>query len=133
MNSYKNTLQHLGIGLDLVDSNRFQSFSLKNKKQLQRIFSPAEIQYCLLLPRLSAQRFAALFAAKEALFKALSQAYEKPPCPLLTLFRASEVIKETYPRFVIDWEMIASEPAAVFVTLTHTHYTTAACVVVQKI
>ncbi|CAH2031445.1 holo-[acyl-carrier-protein] synthase [Trichlorobacter ammonificans] len=61
----------LGIGVDTVEIARFQRFIDEgNQGLLDRLFSPAEQAYCA--PRKqAAASYAARFAAKEALVKAL--------------------------------------------------------------
>lgn len=61
----------LGIGIDTVEINRFQRFLDENNQALlNRLFAPAEQEYCR--PRKQAAScLAARFAAKEAFVKAL--------------------------------------------------------------
>ena len=78
------------IGIDLVEIERFKNWHAYADRQLRKVFSTEEIAYCRAIPAKSAERFAARFAAKEALFKALS-AYSCVPVPLLTLCAATEI------------------------------------------
>lgn len=64
----------LGVGIDTVQVERFSGWANKSLKSLNRIFSSEEIAYALACPTLSAQRFAVRFAAKEAFYKAFTQA-----------------------------------------------------------
>lgn len=75
----------LGIGIDTVEVERFIPWCDYSQKKLSRIFSSQEIDYCLQQPNKSAERFAVRFAAREALFKALSYAYPDNSLPFLTL------------------------------------------------
>ncbi len=60
-----------GIGTDIVDISRFERFLRENNTPLlERLFTPAERDYCT-ARRHSAQHFALRFAAKEAFVKAL--------------------------------------------------------------
>lgn len=61
----------LGIGIDTVEISRFQRFLDENNQALlNRLFAPAEQEYCR--PRKQAAScLAARFAAKEAFVKAL--------------------------------------------------------------
>ena len=61
----------LGIGIDTVEISRFQRFLDEgNQALLNRLFAPAELEYCR--PRKqTASCLAARFAAKEAFVKAL--------------------------------------------------------------
>ncbi len=59
-----------GIGIDLVKVSRLQRLLSGHNKHLRKIFTLAEIGYCQ-ERRHQFQHFAARFAAKEAMFKAL--------------------------------------------------------------
>ena len=61
----------VGTGVDIVEVARFERFvEERNEALLDRLFTPAEREYCR--PRkASAQHYAARFAAKEAFVKAL--------------------------------------------------------------
>jgi holo-[acyl-carrier protein] synthase len=61
-----------GIGVDIIEISRIaDTIERSGDAFLGRIYTPREITYCSGRPR-SAQHFAARFAAKEALSKALS-------------------------------------------------------------
>lgn len=61
----------IGVGTDLIDIPRIQqSVARFGDRFLQRIFTPAEIEYCQ-RKKNAAESFAARFAAKEAAAKAL--------------------------------------------------------------
>lgn len=94
----------LGIGIDIVEIDRFKGWSHKSSSELSRIFSQREIDYACECPLKSAERFAARFAAKEALYKALSQALGHVP-PLLTVFKKVEVLRDP-PGFSITDELL---------------------------
>lgn len=98
----------IGIGTDIVTVKRFASWEDK-PKQLRKIFSDQEIAYCT-QPVFSATQFAARFAAKEAFFKALSQALvyfklNKKEFSLLFACKHIEVIKGKWdvPEVSINW------------------------------
>ena len=62
----------IGTGIDLVETARIRDIIEKwGNRFLNRIFTPAEIEYCLVKGPAKYQSFAARFAAKEAFFKAL--------------------------------------------------------------
>lgn len=60
-----------GIGIDVEEVARVRRL-LKNKRFLNRIFTPQEIAYCS-SKKNKAQHFAVRFAAKEAVWKAISE------------------------------------------------------------
>ena len=65
----------MNIGIDIEEVRRFSKF-VKDKEYLKRVFAEGEISYCL--PKKNpAQHLAARFAAKEAVWKALSSKNKK--------------------------------------------------------
>ena len=60
----------LGIGIDIVEIHRMRS-AIDSPAFVSRVFTPAEIVYCQGRGRQGAASFAARFAAKEAVMKAL--------------------------------------------------------------
>lgn len=61
------------LGVDIVEIPRIKSLARRNKKFLPRVFSQAEIDYCL-SKKDPWPHFAVRFAAKEAVYKALGRA-----------------------------------------------------------
>lgn len=62
----------VGIGVDLCEISRIaRTVTRHGERFLQRIFTPAEIAYCLRKRHTAAESLAARFAAKEACAKAL--------------------------------------------------------------
>lgn len=64
-------------GTDIIEVNRIQE-SIENlgDKFLNKIFTKSEIEYCNSKSNMKYQHFAARFAAKEAIFKAISNLLE---------------------------------------------------------
>jgi holo-[acyl-carrier protein] synthase len=60
----------VGIGTDLVDIDRMRSIINRRPRFVQRVFTEAERQYCS-ETRDPSERYAARFAAKEAVLKTL--------------------------------------------------------------
>jgi len=60
----------VGIGTDLVDIERMRSIIGRRPRFVERVFTPGEREYCL-ATRDPSERFAARFAAKEAVLKTL--------------------------------------------------------------
>ena len=66
-------LDKFGIGVDIVKIRRFKKKPfLSNKNFYKKIFSDAEIKYCLKY-RDHAQHFSGKFAVKEALIKSVNE------------------------------------------------------------
>ena len=64
------------IGVDIVDVARFRRLDYSSSKRFyERVFTPKEIKYCLSYED-SAPHFAATFAAKEAVYKAMNKICE---------------------------------------------------------
>ena len=59
-----------GIGTDLIEVKRLEALAARGSEYLQKIFTPAEMDYCENHGR-KAEHYAARFAAKEAFLKAL--------------------------------------------------------------
>ena len=60
----------VGVGVDVVEIDRFAAALERRPRLAERCFTPAEATYCL-SRRFPPQHFAARFAAKEAVGKAL--------------------------------------------------------------
>jgi holo-[acyl-carrier protein] synthase len=60
----------IGIGTDIIEVNRIAKLLNKQKRFKERIFTSGEIEYCEHKAN-SAQHYAARFAVKEALLKAI--------------------------------------------------------------
>lgn len=64
-------IENFGIGIDIVEINRFKKIPYNKKKSFyNKIFQPKEITYCLKLSD-SYRHFAGKFAIKEALKKSI--------------------------------------------------------------
>jgi holo-[acyl-carrier protein] synthase len=81
----------LGIGIDIVNIERFSNWHTYSHQRLLKIFSQEEIDYCLAHNPKSAERFAARFAMKEAFYKAWTSAGQQP-IPFLTLCKKVSVV-----------------------------------------
>lgn len=121
------------IGLDATEIARFAEWHAKSKKQLARVLTALEIDYCLHNPAKSAERFAARFAAKEALFKALSQQYPGHTVPFLTVCRSAEVVIKRAPELIVAWQKLGLPPCKTHVTITHTQTTAIALVILTNL
>lgn len=129
----------IGIGVDSVEIKRFALWHKKSHKNLQRIFSEQELEYCLSNPALSTQRFAVRFAAREAFYKAISAQWPEHTVPFLTLCRATTIIKKRTPQIIIDWSMLQSYGIAldthikIYLSLTHTDQSATAFLILESL
>lgn len=119
-----------GLGIDIVEIDRIQRVVEKwTEKFLQRIFTDSEIAYCQSRVNAS-QHFAARFAAKEAFAKATGTGWTDQ-------FRWKDVEVENeftgQPRLVLHGAMKELfSHHVVHLTLSHTHLTAAAVVVLEQ-
>lgn len=113
----------LGIGIDTVEVKRFANWHTKSEKQLLRIFSQLEVAYCLNVRVKSAERFAVRFAAREALYKGLSQAFPDYKIPFLTLCQSITITTSPAPSIEIKKGFFPSHTILLSFTHTHRHAT----------
>lgn len=67
----------VNCGTDIIEVNRIQDAIEKlGDEFLNKIYTPLEIEYCNSKKQMKYQHFAARFAAKEAIFKAMSDLLE---------------------------------------------------------
>lgn len=66
----------ISIGIDLVEIAAFQKSAQQSKRFIPRVFTAGEIEYCESKP-LKYHHYAARFAAKEAVMKALGTGWDK--------------------------------------------------------
>ncbi|MGB5848531.1 MAG: holo-ACP synthase [Ignavibacteriaceae bacterium] len=67
----------IGIGTDIIEIDRIKNSIEKNGDRfLSKIYTPTEIEYCLSKAN-KYQHFAARFAAKEAVYKALATGWQE--------------------------------------------------------
>jgi holo-[acyl-carrier protein] synthase len=125
-----------GIGIDLVEIERFSHWESYYGSRLQKVFTQEEIDYCLKNRSLSAARFATRFAAKEALYKALSP-YLAPSTSFQSLCRhCSLTVSATGPHMNVNWEKLGfplggTNTLQVHLSLTHTATTAGAVVICE--
>lgn len=124
----------LGIGIDTIEIERFALWHAYLPKKLQRIFSIDEIRYCLENKNKSAERFAVRFAAREALYKALSYAYPDKKIPFLTLCAKVTIKKiNSRPFLELSNELgIDLTSCAMHLSLTHSATHATAFVIIEK-
>jgi holo-[acyl-carrier protein] synthase len=122
-----------GIGVDIIEINRFALWHTYATRTLLRVFSQEEINYCLQDVTKSAERFAVRFAAREALYKALSYAYPDVTIPFLTLCKYVTITKiGSRPYLVLADECgIDVQDLVIHLSLSHADTVAVAFVVVE--
>ena len=66
----------IGVGTDIIEVDRIERLISKQKKFKERIFTPGEIEYCEHKIN-KTQNYAARFAVKEALLKAMGTGWRE--------------------------------------------------------
>src|SRR5262245_3997554 len=117
-----------GVGIDLVDIGRFE----RSKPRVrERLFTPAEAAYCVRQIR-PALHFAARFAAKEAVLKALGTGWSGG-----ISWTEVEIVREEHGRATVKLSGVAAKRAKKLkikswhVSMTHTTTTAAAVAVAE--
>jgi len=121
-----------GIGIDLVELARIQEAVEKyGERFLNRIFTELEIDYCNQRTSTSIKHYAARFAAKEALSKALGTGIAAG-----VSWKDAEIknLPSGEPQIFLYGKAKELCPnCVVHVSLTHTNTSAAAVVVIEKI
>jgi len=123
----------IGVGVDLVSVRRMER-SLQSawaRRFKERVFTREEMDACDAGPN-PAQRYAARFAAKEALAKALGTGFTRGVTPARILVHGGE---REQPRITLTDKALdvarSMNAATIHVSLTHTDETACAFVVVE--
>ena len=120
----------IGVGIDLVDVQRFRSVLKRRKTISERLFTEGELTYCNTAAD-PTERLAVRFAAKEAVMKALGVGLGS------IRFRDVEVIKNPSGQPAVMLHGSAAELAsnsgvtALHLSLTHTTQTAEALVIAE--
>jgi holo-[acyl-carrier protein] synthase len=124
----------LGVGVDLVDVDRMETILRQrwSKRFVARVFTEEEIAACEGSPH-AAQCFAARFAAKEALVKALGTGFSRGVRPAQIHVRGGE---RSRPRIELSGRALdvaaSMNAGAIHVSLTHTRSAACAVVLVEE-
>jgi holo-[acyl-carrier protein] synthase len=124
----------LGVGVDLVEVHRMErALNCRwGKRFVAKVFSPEEITACDGSAQ-PAQGYAARFAAKEALAKALGTGFSRGVSPGRIIVRGGERRQPSISLLGRAKRVAESmQVAAIHVSLTHTPQTACAFVVVEK-
>lgn len=127
----------IGIGVDIVEIDRFAAWHAYSRKQLQRILSDQEIDYCLQHGAKRAERFAVRFAAREAFFKALSSVPNYGQASLLAICRKVAVVRDEKGvcTMKVDWQALNLAhlaSAKVYLSMSHSRQQAIAFVVIER-
>lgn len=111
-----------GVGIDIAEMARFESFQRYSRERLLEIFSESELSQCekeytLLAP--INQFYASRFAAKEAFYKALTHSlfllgYTKRSFSFAFARKQVEVVKTTWdlPMLKVNWKALGDKIGA---------------------
>ncbi len=130
----------VAVGIDSTEIERFVSWALWPRQRLRRIFSDVEIDYCLSIAGLEAQRFAARFAVREAFFKALCSLDTKNRVPFLRVCSCLSLVHahNGAPQLLVNWQTLEPTYARrdelsmnIAVSLTHTRANATAIVIIS--
>lgn len=124
----------LGIGVDLVDIPRMER-TLKARwaeRFLARVFSPEEIAICERAPDI-AEAYAARFAAKEAVAKALGSGFSRGVAPAHILIRGGERARPTIELMGVALNLAQSMGVGrIHLSFTHARESACAFAVVES-
>ena len=120
-------------GIDIIEIKRIEdAIESLNDKFLNKVYTPKEIEYCDSKNKMKYQHYAARFAAKEAIFKAISK---KLKDKYELTWTNVEIIndKQGKPEVHFINTFINSEIESIDVSLSHIKdYAIANCVIVTK-
>lgn len=123
----------IGCGTDIIEVNRIQdAIERMQDKFLEKIFTKKEIEYCDSKNKMKYQHFAARFAAKEAIFKAISSNLENK---YELEFKNAEIINDENGRPEVHFINcdISEKIETIDISLSHIKdYAIANCIVIFK-
>jgi len=137
----------LGIGTDIVEVTRFDSWTQGPESRLLKIFSASELAQCKTSNgEYQAEKLAARFAVKEAFFKALSAtlcnlSYTKHTFSLMFACQHVQINMNEWqvPVLIVDWRAFGEKihqilpKLQVHVSLSHENLMAVGFVVITKI
>lgn len=122
----------IGLGIDIIEIERIkQSVERFGDKFLDRIYTKTELEYCSSKQN-KYQHLAARFAAKEAVYKAISSSWEK-----YANWKSMEIVNESNGLPVVTFygklkEFLADDKE-VKISLSHSdNYVTAVALIYKK-
>lgn len=92
-------------GIDIIEVARIQNaIETQNEKFLQTIYTPREIDYCSNTGKMKYQHYAARFAAKEAVYKAISSRISLEQGDI---FQKIEILNEKDGKPIVNLEQLS--------------------------
>jgi holo-[acyl-carrier protein] synthase len=123
----------VGLGIDIAEVDRIErAIRRYGQRFLQRVFTPAEIDYCQSKAN-AFERFAGRFAAKEAAMKAIGTGWRRG-----VAWRDFEVVREPSGRPIIRFSGVAAGfverlgATRALVSITHTAAQAIAQVILEQ-
>jgi holo-[acyl-carrier protein] synthase len=122
----------IGIGIDIIEIDRIKkSVDTFGEHFLNKVYTKSELDYCLAKYN-KYQHLAARFAAKEAIYKAVSSGWEKE-----VTWKNIEIKNESnglpVVRFLGELSQFIGEDKEVKISLSHSdNYVTAVAIVYKK-
>lgn len=100
----KGVRMEIKTGIDIIEVKRIQeAIERQGEKFLKRVYTPKEIEYCSNTGKMEYQHYAARFAAKEAVFKAISS---KLPKEIGDIWTKIEVQNDTKHKPIVNLEKL---------------------------
>jgi holo-[acyl-carrier protein] synthase len=125
----------VGIGIDLVSASRMKRILDQSwgNRFVTRVFGPDEISYCRSGAK-PEEMFAARFAAKEAMVKALGTGFSKGVTPAQIIVRGGDRQKPSIVLSSVAWEIAESMGISnLNVSLSHSDGMACAIVIAERI
>lgn len=119
-------------GVDIIEVNRIQeAIESQEERFLEKVYTKNEIEYCSNSGKMTYQHYAARFAAKEAVFKAISEFIPQNEDDILNKI---EIINEKDGKPVVNIERLnITNIESMDLSLSHIKsYAIASCVILFK-
>jgi len=119
----------INCGTDIIEIDRIQKAIEKNPKFVQTVFTESEIEYCESHKMQKYQHYAARFATKEAVYKALSKKIDKNKLS----WRDFEIINENDGKPKLNLLFKIEELEDIDISISHCkQYATATAIAIFK-
>lgn len=120
-------------GTDIIEVNRIQeAINSLGENFLQKVYTKSEIEYCNSKKQMKYQHFAARFAAKEAIFKAISNSTQNK---YYLVWNDVEIINNENGKPIVNFtnDKIKNKIESIDISLSHIkEYAISNCIAVLK-